>query len=933
MPAYTKLLEEALARLPKGSAEAQAAVANQLTADAMKAELLKKSLQYNQPTNAGNATLERIKSIVPPQKMADGGVPSQEFPIRPDLDEMRLAIARNRAGQPVQNASDMIPGAIRGLGNTIVGAGRGAITSGAGWMTDLINSVDIPQIMTGQSYQIPYGTEYLKENLPLAPTSQEGKVAQQLGEFAPLPIAEGVQAVKAGVKKMSPEIAAALHRAYMTGEGPLGKLVTAGGTEPMFAIPPKSKSIAKAEAKSEAAAESALTAEEQNLVDLFNKKAEREAKLAKKVEKQAAAEPKEKGESKGRKGAISPDYFRAMLAAEGEDAVLKAAQAGEHIKRDAYGNYVGFPRHVTSPQALGAMRKSLDEQFADSVNAIAMADPERLGTWYDRAKEGIAMSAEPHQLNRILEHHGVYSAGVSPESELGFALKHLNSRAVGVPEMAYRGAPMRTLDKAIAEDRAAKLGFKIGEYKEKNDPRLPNAGPFGVNDFRAAQGFGYTDPAGDIWKGGVSGTMHPVMDAETALLVDRANQANVGGRSTWAGPHIQEMPWVLGKAQDLYSRGKEARFAGSPLEGVKAAIREANNTAQDYMYKHAASSTHEAIPGASTGHVPSMLAATPEEKAAYTATGRWDQPTPYTSAEAPTVGAGNRDVLYSALGMRQLPAVESTGAYLNSAGQMEHNPMTISRPLFDFPTGGGGGKASPQTVKTASALEKLRAVIDAQEAGALNLPNTKGSVSGKNALVLDTRGSHPTDPTLGVMPTKEQLAAITRELEGTGYGATATSRGITIFPYDSDAMGGKDLAKLMKSKGKELQKIYPSKPMKSVNTSIYTPGIGKFGEKEIEPTAPYSGEATSAVLQEFAGLPHSVAQNISESEGVRNVIRAKMERDAAMQGAREDIQNTRKFFAKEDWPKVVELVRKGATPAAALATLGYSLNSLAEERR
>jgi len=52
-----------------------------------------------------------------------------------------------------------------------------------------------------------------------------------------------------------------------------------------------------------------------------------------------------------------------------------------------------------------------------------------------------------------------------------------------------------------------------------------------------------------------------------------------------------------------------------------------------------------------------------------------------------------------------------------------------------------------------------------------------------------------------------------------------------------------------------------------------------------------------------------------------------------MQGARKDIQNTRNFFAEEDWPKVVELLRKGASPAAALAALGYSLNSLAGERR
>ena len=62
---------------------------------------------------------------------------------------------------------------------------------------------------------------------------------------------------------------------------------------------------------------------------------------------------------------------------------------------------------------------------------------------------------------------------------------------------------------------------------------------------------------------------------------------------------------------------------------------------------------------------------------------------------------------------------------------------------------------------------------------------------------------------------------------------------------------------------------------------------------------------------------------------MRRAIRAKTERDAALPGAREDIQNMRKFFTDADWSKAVDLIRKGATPAAALAAMGYSLNSMA----
>jgi hypothetical protein len=138
------------------------------------------------------------------------------------------------------------------------------------------------------------------------------------------------------------------------------------------------------------------------------------------------------------------------------------------------------------------------------------------------------------------------------------------------------------------------------------------------------------------------------MDLETALQVDRANKAATGGRSDWYGPHIQELPWVYGKAQDLYSRGssKTGRYGGDPLEGIKMALQDANKTAIDYAYKHAGSATHEAIPGPNTGHVPSILNAPLDERIAYTNTGRWDRPVPEAALnEFPEVGAGNRDAI------------------------------------------------------------------------------------------------------------------------------------------------------------------------------------------------------------------------------------------------------------------------------------------------
>jgi len=681
----------------------------------------------------------------------------------------------------------------------------------------------------------------------------------------------------------------------------------------LSAIP---KSKAKAMAKMlESVDTTNLSQADKMLLDTFGSKAAREAKAAKKVLKQASTEKVAKTVERGEK--LSPDYFRTLQDTEGEAEVLRQAAAGKHLKPTSSGGYVGAPRTVDSPQALGAMRSGFDTQFDNAANAIAASDdPSRVGTWYDRAKAAQAASNEPYQLPRSLEQHAVYSAGVSPENELGFALKHLNSRALGEPEMAYRGAPMRNLDTAVAEDRPANLAFKIGEYRNKNDPTIPNEGLFGVNDFRAAQSWGYTDPAGAPWRAGASSTMHPFMDAETALAVDRANALGVGGRTDWAGPHLQEMPWVLNKAEDYYGRGFNAKYASdNPLEGIKQAVSEANNTIGDYIPKHTMSATYEAIPGANTGHVPSMLTATPEEKMAYTNQGRWDVPAPDLNPES-SIGAGNRDAIYSAMGLRQMPTQQGVGAYLNSAGEMEHNPVNIANVLIDFAK--GSHDIDPRTLNAVGAAEKFRALIDAQEAGAANLLRTTAG-KGKSSILLE-----------GKQPTKEQMAKIVNILKGTNLSPASSSRGISLMDFS----GNTNLTnKVMKEKAAEISAAYPSKALKATRQSVYEPGLGKLGpEGEILPTTPGSGEATAALLNRLSEAPPEVARKISESESVRDIIKQKIARDNELALARPDVQKTRKFFSEANWNKVVDLIRQGASPAAALGALGFSLEGMAKEK-
>jgi hypothetical protein len=231
--------------------------------------------------------------------------------------------------------------------------------------------------------------------------------------------------------------------------------------------------------------------------------------------------------------------------------------------------------------------------------------------------------------------------------------------------------------------------------------------------------------------------------------------------------------------------------------------------------------------------------------------------------------------------------------------------------------------------------EQTRALMDAQEAGAYNLPNTLGYIKRKNSMVLDTRGRNPdplADPNAGVLPTSEQLAKMGDVVGEHGFGVTSSNRGAVVFPFDAD-MDPKMASKAMRESGKALEKIYPSSQEKSRTTMGYVPGVGKRSPEGPLSTAPFSGEATSDLLKAYSELPQNVALNVSESEAFRNQVREKALRDSKMGGTRRDIQETRRFFSEADWPRAVEMIRKGMTPAAALAALGYNINAMAADER
>lgn len=613
------------------------------------------------------------------------------------------------------------------------------------------------------------------------------------------------------------------------------------------------------------------------------------------------------------RAAVPPDKYRQMYATQGEDAVTRAAEMGEHLRRAPEGGYVGLPRHITNKRGISDMRRSLDKQLSDADEAIAYAEvPQRHGNWYDRARAGVDETTEPALRDRTLEQHGVFSAGVAPEHELAFALRHGQSRAIGEPRRGFRGAQQEALDQAVAENRPAELQFKIGEYAKKNDSRVTERSPFGVNDFRAAQSFGYTHPDGSPWHAGVSDTMHPVMDAEQALVVKRARDA---GNTSMTGEKAQELPWVLGKGEDLYLQKK---FAGdTDLQSKINALREANKTTADHYPKHTFSATYEMVPGERTGHRPDILAAPFEQQREY-GRGAWTRQPMDGDPHA-------RDVLYSAMGMRQMPPIEGAGSWKG-----KQQPLTIARPLV-YPEVKSVMGLPPEQMTALQAVERMRGVLSGQAAVAGNLPVTLAGRTGKTRLLAERMGMNEVGNPLSQVPDVAEMQALEAAAGKHGYDITATSRGALLMPREDDAAKvAKALREFRKNGGAaDIEAALPGSTVKqAAQEGFYLPAL-------VDERYAGKGVSTARVLRDLAAAPPKVARDLSASREVRDRTQAlrRVDQEAAAGGAkvREDLQKTREFFSDQDYEKVVALIRKGMKPAAAMAAAGFSLQGMAAE--
>lgn len=607
-------------------------------------------------------------------------------------------------------------------------------------------------------------------------------------------------------------------------------------------------------------------------------------------------------------GARSTDLpnIRAMSVEDG----IRTARSEPHLIEGGAGSeglYVGGPRSIQTREDLEAMRAALDE--------TVRRDP-RGGDWYDRYRAGVSevTGGDPRDAHWMTAIEGQYSAGVDPGSELAFSLKDTNSMiATGSPGKPARPAQAEASQRAhdMNDPEQFQLGPKTGEYARLIDPfRHGTPSATGVNDFRHLRNLGYTETDGSAQRNAVGAAGHRFADYETALAVDRANRANLGGRSNWTGEQLQAAPWVTQKADDIYSR-RWASFderVGGPGLGRELAFEEANRTIADFFPKHTAYATHEAQPYSAAGHLPGSATASQAEREAFAADPR------STWATAP----GGRDALYAGMrsgdtgyAMRVRPTTQMQGVYEGPDG-IEYNPGEVARPLVAFDNSGPAKVVAAPDRGLLDAVEAVRGYVDVQGATPWHKPWEGKSPDANRSLSLTPQAD-------GKLPTEELLRlreigsrAGLPDVIDRGDGVTMTNFG-GAAPLDNKALKG-----LLGEIGDGYRDV------RRVNVDSGYPGYEGTWEQGVG-----SGAATRNMLEMVNAAPAGARAALNRNPNLAQIALNRIERDrdwSAQWGAtRQDIETARRIIG--DGPGWLDRLEDALKRGAVLPAIGVAVIS------
>lgn len=570
----------------------------------------------------------------------------------------------------------------------------------------------------------------------------------------------------------------------------------------------------------------------------------------------------------------------ALIPKRAADAAQAASRAGMGVGKSkrrvgTTGKYVGAPAGVDSPQALAQMRKSYMEQMEAGI-------PGR--EWYHEASKWVDETAPDGRRQAVADTLGVTSQGTGVDTNLGFTVSAMNQHAAGQPVKTGRfpGNQSPLIEQSMVGDRT-KLGPKRQPFADNLSVDWnPDKAQHPVHDIWQGRAFGYTHPDGKPWDAGFSPQQHAFMDEESALIMDRANKARMGGFDDWDP-----------------LRGQAAAWTGAKIRAGDLDPSDAAKHYGDFSGKYQAFGTHEQIPGANSGHAEELLGEPYDVRAQYSQQAGWQD-------------SRGRDSIYSSGGMITEPTTQGTGAYTpQSTGLLEVNPMEVARPLVTT----AEGAVRPGERALLDAGESARAYTDVQNAGAWHkvIPDSQTKMGDRTSLVINM-GS----------PSEAQMRQLDALAKENGMFVIDTGTGVRLMndPWSDAgaARTGTTLGKDLKGDlGRRLNEITGGAKVERAKIE------GGYEDYEsLWQAGPGSGRATEKFLEDLDRVPEFSSRI---EPALRRKAAANLQRDQALAAergfqVREDIQNARRILSEGGLEALKKAVKAGAIlPAVAAAVL------------
>jgi len=630
----------------------------------------------------------------------------------------------------------------------------------------------------------------------------------------------------------------------------------------------------------------------------------------------------------------------------------KMAERGKHLRRDKTGKYTGSP-DVTSPQELGALRKKIDKLVDEGSFNM---------DWYERARKTAVRfyPNDPAMQELFARGAAAYSPQADPGNELlAFLTQHNTRMLTGETVQPRTGAQSRNVDRAYrnapdeVNPESIKLGPKTGPYGDAKNPVIPEADLYKTaNDIWHGRVMGY----GEDFDRGFTATEHNYLTGENILLAQRAEARDAASGTTrstqWSPRAGQAATWGAKRKEKFIDKelakvekkNKELRSAKPPksykteeaiakwqtrqdakIVDTKDAEYVADLDARAEAYarfgiddaaaRHSAYQTSEARTGESVNHL-KMDDSETDLIASYTDLVR-DQ-------------AMKRQSMADDLKLYSADAVETSGYYTNSAGEVELNPG-YAHPILVSSDVKGTPKVRDADRAFLDYVTQVDATLTGQEAGAWSkfFPQGMGKqkVGDMNAVMVEH----------GPMTEKtfKQLQDIAEKADAqiVNYGD------VTMFVRFGDAGPIPGTTKQIKVAVAAAGTDWKAAPG-TLDSGYQPTGLGR-GHPRTNAFKPDQHEATNALL-DAADQAEQTVPNIAgrTADAVSAKAKAMNEIDAAVAKAsgkaqREDLVKLRGILADGGIPALRDYVRKygkAGLPAVLLALLSsQNQNSLVEE--